>query len=125
MRKLKASEVAPTREALLARQGGVCALTHYPLPSEKAVLDHDHATGHVRGTVHRGANSLLGKIENNYKRYGMTLPEVIAMGKNLGSYLTKNYGDMPLHPTHKTEDEKRLARNAKARKTRATKKVQE
>lgn len=124
MHRLKQSEIAPTREALLARQGGVCGLTHYPLSSEKAVLDHDHATGHVRAAVHRGANSLLGKIENNYKRYGMTLPEVIALGKNLGAYLTKNYGDMPLHPTHKSEDEKRIARNTRARKTRAVKKAQ-
>lgn len=121
--KLKTTQVKPYREQLYAAQGGRCALTHYPLAASSAVLDHDHSTGHCRAVLHRGVNALLGKIENNYKRYGVTLPQVIAMGKNLEAYLTRDYGDMPLHPTHKTEDEKRIQRNAKARAARAKKKA--
>lgn len=120
--KLKTTEVKKVREALLARQGGRCALTGYPLDPADAVLDHCHATGHVRATLHRGVNSLLGKIENNYKRYGLTRPQVFAMCAGIGEYLSKDYSGMPLHPTHKTEDEKRIRRNALARKRRAEKK---
>ena len=85
------------------------------------MLDHDHATGAVRGALHRGCNALLGKVENNYKRYGVK--SVAAFGAGLGQYLGKHITNVTglLHPTHKTEDEKRLARNAKARKARASK----
>lgn len=42
----------------------------------------------------------------------------------LGSYLRKHESNVTglIHPTFKTEDEKRLARNAKARKRTAAKK---
>ena len=50
------------REAKLREQGGRCALTGYTISAAEAVLDHCHSTGHVRGVLHRGANSLLGKI---------------------------------------------------------------
>ena len=123
MTRLKTTQVRGYREELHIKQGGRCAITYYPLSGDRAVLDHDHSTGHVRGVLDRGANALLGKIENNYKRYGMSLPQVIAMCKNIGDYLGKDYSHMPLHPTHKTEDEKRLARNKRARVARAAKKV--
>lgn len=122
VRKLKTTEVKKVREEMLRRQGGVCALTRYPLDQKDAVLDHDHKTGHVRGVLHRGVNSLLGKLENNHARYGVSLPQVLAMGRGLEAYLKADYDTMPLHPTHKTEDEKRIRRNALARKRRATKK---
>ena len=119
VRRLKVSEVKRVREELLRRQGGVCALTHYPLDPNDAVLDHCHTNGHIRGTIHRGANSLLGKLENNHARYGVSLPQMLAMGRGLEAYLKADYSHMPLHPTHKTEDEKRIRRNALARKRRA------
>lgn len=117
--KLKTTQVKPYREKMYAEQSGRCAITHYPISLEKAVLDHDHSTGKVRGVLSRGANALLGKIENNFKRYGLTFPEVAALGKNLGTYLSRNYDHNPLHPTHKTDEEKRIRRNALAKKRRA------
>lgn len=122
IRKLKAAEVKKVREELLRRQGGVCALSRYPLDPKDAVLDHDHRTGHIRGVLHRGVNSLLGKLENNHGRYGVSLPQVIALGAGLAAYLKADYGTMPLHPTHKTTEEKRIRRNAQARKRRAERK---
>ena len=123
MRKLKASEVASTREQMLVNQGGRCALCKLPLPLGQAVLDHDHATGIVRGVLHRGCNSLLGKVENNHRRYGVRSLDAFLAGTAayLGNHITDRTG--LLHPTHKTEEEKRVARNAKARKTRAAKKA--
>lgn len=107
---------------MLEAQGGVCAITHYPLAAKDAVTDHCHETGHIRGVIHRGVNSLLGKLENNRKRYGVSAPMMYAMGRNLEAYLTSDHTVNPLYPTHKTEDEKRLVRNAKARAARAKKK---
>lgn len=117
--RLKTTQVKPVRETMWREQGKVCALSRYPLALEDAVLDHCHKTGHVRGVLHRGVNALLGKLENNHKRYGVTQGQMVMMGKGLESYLTKDYSAMPLHPTYKTEDEKRIKRNKAARDRRA------
>lgn len=119
MNRLTASKVKPFREKMHLDQQGRCALTHYPLSPDKAVLDHCHTSGHVRGVLDRGVNALLGKIENNYKRYGLSLPQVFALGRGLEAYLTREHSANPLYPTHKTEDEKRIRRNTKARARRA------
>lgn len=106
---------------MLTAQGNRCAICKLPLPATKAVLDHCHSGGHVRATLHSGCNSLLGKVENNYKRYGV--PNVAAFLNGAAAYLQRHETNQTgmIHPTHKTDDEKRLARNAKARKARALK----
>lgn len=120
--KLKTAQIKAVREQMLKNQGGKCALTGLPLAPDKAVLDHCHKTGHVRGVIHRGVNSLLGKLENNMARYGVSHTELYAMGRGLDAYLRANYFNNPLHPTHKSEDEKRIRRNTLARKRRVEKK---
>jgi Recombination endonuclease VII len=119
MRRLKVSEVATERSTLLLAQGLRCALCKLPCSLAQAVLDHDHGTGAIRATLHRGCNSLLGKVENNYKRYGVI--NLAAFLSGLSSYLQAHMTNQTslIHPTHKTEEEKRLSRNAKARKARA------
>lgn len=112
------------REAKLKEQGGRCALTGYTISAAEAVLDHDHATGHVRGVLHRGANSLLGKIENNYRRYGVSLPMLRSMAPAVAAYIEKDYSANVFYPTHRTEDEKRELRNKRAREARAKRKEQ-
>lgn len=125
MRKLKASEVKNVRATLAAHQGGRCALCQLPLgtkPPLDPVLDHDHATGACRGVLHRGCNSGLGKVENAAARYGYAR-HLIQFAHGLGRYLqlhTTNVTGL-IHPTHKTDEERRVARNAKARATRAKK----
>lgn len=122
MQRLKTTEVSIVRGRLLGEQGGRCAVCQLPCSPQSAVLDHCHSSGAVRAALHRGCNSLLGKIENNAARYGV--PNVAAFGHGVGPYLLRHQTNQTglLHPTHKTEDEKRLARNAKARKSRAAKK---
>lgn len=73
--------------------------------------------------LHNGCNALLGKVENNAPRFGVR--NLAAFGAGLANYLHRHLTNVTglLHPTHKTEDEKRLARNAKARVARASKKV--
>lgn len=123
MRRLKTTEVAKVREALLIQQGGRCALCNLPCHSDDAVLDHDHATGAVRQALHRGCNSLLGKVENNYKRYGVK--NLAAFLNGCSAYLQRHVINLTglLHPTHKSDDEKRELRNKRARTARAAKKA--
>lgn len=53
-------------ESLLAKQGGVCAICHRPDPGREGYehlhVDHDHATGLVRGLLCHGCNTALGFV---------------------------------------------------------------
>ena len=118
MERIKASQVPAVRARLLAEQKGKCALCGTALSSDKAVLDHCHSSGYIRGVLHRGCNSLLGKIENNHRRYGVS--NLAAFLSGVVPYLHSSHLKYNLlHPTFKTDEEKRLARNAAARKRRA------
>lgn len=119
MQKLTYSAVATVRAELLAKQGGRCALCLRTIRLGSDVLDHDHHTGAIRGVLHNGCNSLLGKIENNHKRYGIEDLSAFLMGTP--TYILRHRENRTglLHPTFKTANEKRLARNTKARKKRA------
>lgn len=125
MQKLTYSQVAPVRANLLQVQKGRCALCG-DIPKAPC-LDHCHVNGWIRGVLCSGCNAMLGKLENNRARYGLgndvkfaSFLSSVAMYLNYHKYGPTN----TLHPTHKTADEKRLARNAKARKARASKETQ-
>ena len=121
--RLKTTEVAVIRERLAKANNNRCALCQLPLT--KPVLDHDHATGAVRGVLHNGCNALLGKLENNYKRYGVV--NLAAFSNGVAAYLQRHVTNQTgyLHPTYRTEDEKRIRRNTKARAARAARKSSE
>ncbi len=124
MQRLTSSAIAPYRAQLLAKQCGKCALCRRPAAKRTPCLDHCHSTGVVRGVLCRGCNALLGKIENNLARNGLTnTADLAAYLQNLIPYIEsgRRGGTGVLHNTWKTEDEKRLARNAAARKARALK----
>lgn len=124
MHRLTPSQVKAYRETLLAKQGGKCALCQDKVDKSEAVLDHDHATGYCRGVLHRGCNSALGHVENNRARYRLTnVARLTRWLTAIPEYIHRDHSDKPLHSTYRTAEEKRLKRNAKARKTRATKKV--
>lgn len=124
MQRLTSGGIAAYRQQLLAnKQGGKCALCQ----RKPAVpcLDHCHSDGVVRGVLCRGCNALLGKIENNAPRNGlgkdtdlftylMRIPQYLSFGRQGGTGI--------LHPTHLTEDEKRIKRNKAATVARAKKK---
>lgn len=118
--RLKTTEVSVIRERMAKANGNRCALCQLPLT--KPVLDHDHATGAVRGVLHNGCNALLGKLENNYKRYGVV--NLAAFSNGVAAYLQRHVTNQTgyLHPTYRTEDEKRERRNTKARAARAARK---
>jgi hypothetical protein len=121
--KLKVAEVAEWRRTTLAMQQGRCALCKLACAESQAVADHCHTTGFMRAVLHRSCNALLGKVENNYRRYGVS--NLAAWAAGMPAYLQHHAvrRHPQLHPSHKTAEEKRLARNAKARKTRAKRKA--
>ena len=111
--------------ALIKKQGGTC-----PLCSEKfntrggPVVDHCHKTGAIRSVLCRTCNGGEGKVKNSAVRYGQGNANYLKWLENLTKYLrhhTDNPGKL-VYPSHKTEDEKRLAKNKKARLARAKKK---
>lgn len=128
MTRLTAATLKTWRQERILAQNGRCALCGLPFgttPPLDPVGDHDHRTGAMRAVLHRGCNSLYGVIENNAPRYGVRSIAVFANG--VGQYQRAHMVNTTglLHPTHRTEDEKRIRRNAKARATRAKKKVTE
>lgn len=124
-RKLTRSQIRPTAMKLLKDQGGVCALCGHTIDLSikgELVLDHDHETGLVRGALHRSCNAAEGKVANAAGRWGaksMQYSVIRPWLQNLLDYLSKPPTPY-IYPTHKTDDEKRLERNAKARRARAT-----
>jgi hypothetical protein len=129
LQKLKASELPEYRARKLAEQGGRDPISGWTIPPDKAAADHCHITGFHRAILATWTNSRLGKIENAAKAMGtgLPIPEVL---RRCAAYI-EHFNNNPtflLHHTHKTPEEKkeasRIKRNAKARATRAAKKLE-
>lgn len=126
MRRLTTPEVKWFRDQLVIQQGAKCSICQGPITSRQgqdAVLDHDHITGAIRGVLHRSCNALLGKVENNVARFGVR--DIAAFCHGTAKYLQAHRTNITglLHPTHLTDDEKRIKRNKQAVRRRAAKKV--
>ena len=50
--------------ALLERQGGGCAICGQPRNSHRLAVDHDHATGRVRGLLCAPCNHAIGSLRD-------------------------------------------------------------
>lgn len=121
MTKLKASEVAGLR-ANIAKVIPNCPLCGVKFTaSNQPVLDHDHKTGFIRDCLCRNCNGMEGKIENRVVRAARGASKIVWL-RNLLNYWVRHeeprWGGV-LHPTHQTENEKRLKRNRLARERRA------
>ncbi|MEH6358729.1 MAG: endonuclease domain-containing protein [Pseudomonadales bacterium] len=122
IRKLKVSETAGVLKQMVARQGHVCAVCDKGFTkTDGPVLDHCHKTGFIRGALHRSCNGGEGKVrvKAQWSHKGVTPDEfLIGLGKYLDVHKKPRY---PLiYHSHKSDDEQRLAKNAKARRKRAT-----
>ena len=122
--QLKASDISVLRTKLAARQDHKCAICHRPFTArDRPVLDHDHDTGYIRGVLHASCNGAEGKIKVKALRSHKGVPAIqflIGLGEYLATHATPQL-DI-IHPSHKTEDQKRLQRNKKARLARLRKK---
>lgn len=129
-RKLKQSEVAVVKQELLEKQGYKCPLCGGSLKAVtpvNRVLDHDHDSGFCRGVICRGCNGAEGKILGLVSGYGKAGNNKYFQRqflKNLVEYWETHKVPQTeyIYPTHKTEVEKREARNKKARSVYAKKK---
>ena len=123
MKRLKKSQVLQYKKKLVQEQGGKCAICEidlYNLPSRDICLDHDHIHGHVRSALCRNCNGLEGKIYNlaNRGKRGKTPKDFLI--RVIKYWNTHQDPDNPVyHPDHKTDEEKRLLRNKRARLKRA------
>ena len=121
VRKLKSSETAGVLKQLVSKQGNVCGVCKQPFTKrDYAVLDHCHKTGFIRGALHNSCNGAEGRIKSKAQMgHSGVSPTDYVIG--LGSYLDyhkKIRFPLIMH-NHLNEDEKRLKKNAKARRTRA------
>lgn len=113
---------------LKTKQGGLCPLCLLPIDlttKGEGVLDHDHDSGEIRGVLHRSCNAAEGKIANAAARWGAksaSYSAIITYLQNLVGYLTAPGAGL-IYPMHKTPDEKKDAKNAKAKLARATAKA--
>lgn len=57
-------------DAILAYQGGVCAICKNRPTSKRHAVDHDHASGLIRGLLCYRCNKLLGYVEALAKAIG-------------------------------------------------------
>lgn len=121
--KLKQRFLPAFREELLVENSGKCPICGLPIEDGEAVLDHDHKTGFVRNTIHRDCNILVGKVENYVRTRGVGFRDMERLHSslcNIAEYISKDYSEMPFHPTHKTPEEKEISRLRK--RIRAAKK---
>lgn len=121
MIKIKNTKVAKdkVKRELLIKQHGKCPISGRSMTLNSSVLDHCHATGVIRAALPRGVNGLEGKVAYLCKRFGgcVTQEDDIKLLKNLITFweLHRTPQTGYIYPTHKTTDEKREARNKKAR----------
>jgi hypothetical protein len=97
--KLKSTAIKSYRLLQLEKQNNCCALCGDVIIDD-AVLDHDHKTGLLRQVLHRGCNSMLGKIENNMPRSRMNKDRLRVFAVNLLGYIETAHSDV-IHPTYK------------------------
>jgi hypothetical protein len=121
-RRLTQREIADYRLQLLQAQKGLCALCNHVIMPGQAVLDHDHATGHIRGVLHRGCNALEGKIVNSLPRNQITEAQLLEIFNRWVMYHMIQQPET--HPTHRTPEERAALRRRRAAARRAERKRQ-
>ena len=127
--RMRPRDVKPTKMRLAAKQGYKCPLCMIDLktlPEKDWVLDHDHQTGAVRSVLCRNCNGMEGKVYNraNQAKRGNTARYWLERLLKYYTYHETNRTGL-LHPTHKTDEEKRIERNRKEREYRAKRKALE
>jgi hypothetical protein len=120
LKRLKQSMLSDYRKSVAEMQGGLCAICRHKM--EEVCLDHDHKTGEIRSALCRNCNGIEGKIFNLCRRGKRDKTPMEYLVEILDYW--KFWADNPrhvLHPKHRTDEEKRIKRNKKARERRANK----
>lgn len=72
-RKYKYGLTADQVSEMFRRQNGSCALCKKEFGDLRIHIDHDHATGRVRGILHQNCNLLLGHAKDNIETLEMAI----------------------------------------------------
>lgn len=125
VQKLPRSKLKAEKLRLLKEQNWECAICGINLldRGSDACLDHCHNSGFLRGVLCRNCNRGEGKVRTvsiQCKRGGTQLDWVMQLVKYLITHKAPN--THLLHPTHKTDEDKRVRRNKLAKKRRDEKK---
>lgn len=110
---LPAKSLPTYRNECLIDQEFICPICNTVIDPSKAVADHDHSTGHHRHILHRGCNSLIGKVENNFKRFGVTSEQLRNICPIIWEYINADYSMNPLHHTSKPKVKKPSKKRSK------------
>jgi hypothetical protein len=122
--RLKAKDIDSLRRKISLEQNNKCWICEIDLSSVKACLDHDHFTGRIRSVLCQNCNGIEGKIKNLSNRGKRDKTRYDFVNKILSYWnFHSAHQREEIHPSHRTEDEKRLIRNKKARLRRKKKKV--
>lgn len=124
LHKIARTALSTWKVRQIKAQGGVCPVSgrEFDMANLKdAVVDHCHLTGEIRGVLLRSANAVEGKVKNAVARWGGVgedYSKIIPYLERLVAYL-KQPGTGFMYPMHKSPEEQKDARNAKARQRRA------
>lgn len=119
MDRLKTTEINEVKEILLERQDYICPLCDEDMSeveSRNICLDHSHVTGQIRDVLCRNCNAIEGRVwnfANRAKRGGTIFGWLTRMMAYIDHHEENPSGIY--HPKYRTVEEKRLARNKKAR----------
>lgn len=117
--RLKHSALQIVRETLRKKQDNTCPLCECKFKgTKKPAQDHDHKTGIIRDVLCLNCNRREGEIINRAQNAAGSGKSATEWLQRLVEYYARHekrpHGNV-LYPSHKTEAEKRLARNKKAR----------
>lgn len=123
--KMKTKDIAIVKQELLKERKAcpLCGTPFSKVEPKNICLDHCHTSGYIRDVLCRNCNGNLGRLEGlgTRSKKGLTM---LGWLNNAVKFL--EFHKVPrselIHPTHKTEDEKRELRNKRARALRAKKK---
>lgn len=120
LRRLAVKDVPVVRQALMKKQSYKCCICGTGLTLSNTHLDHDHSTGYIRGALCSNCNRLEGKLKTIAVRGRRELALWEYLRAAADYWELHSVPRIPLlYPSHMTDDEKRVKRNAKARKKRA------
>lgn len=124
--RMKTTDIARVRALLLSevKNCPLCLVPFSKIQPRNICLDHCHSSGYVRNVLCRNCNGNLGRLCNLATRSKKNLTQ-LGWLRNALEFL--EYHSVPrtkyIHPAHKTEEEKRLLRNKRARAARAKNKT--
>jgi len=97
---LERKDLKDFRKKLLEDNDFTCPICKKFIEPGKEVLDHCHQSGCIRNTICRSCNIFLGKIENNCRRFNISLEELPQVLRNMADYIDADQWPI-LHPNEK------------------------